>query len=76
MTAAMHLGIAMQGNAMHGDVTQDMTFDEVRTLLNLEPNATCGYVRITFESPLRIEPGGCRRHSRMAGRPARLSTSC
>ncbi len=30
MTAAMHLGIAMQGNAMHGDVTQDMTFDEVR----------------------------------------------
>src|SRR5215207_6989836 len=58
MTAAMHLGIAMQGNAMHGDVTQDMTFDEVRTLLNLEPNATCGYVRITFESPLRIAPGG------------------
>ena len=38
MTAAMHLGIAMQGNAMHGDVTQDMTFDEVRTLLNFEPN--------------------------------------
>jgi len=56
MTAAMHLGIAMQGSAMHGDITHDMTVDEVKTLLN--PNATCGYVRITFESPLRIAPRG------------------
>ena len=58
MAVAMCLGIATQGNAMQGNMTQEMTCDEVMTLLDLEPNATCGNVRITFESKLRIAPGG------------------
>jgi predicted cupin superfamily sugar epimerase len=37
---------------------QNMSYDDVRKLLNLEPNATCGYVRVTFVSPQRIAPGG------------------
>ena len=37
---------------------QGMSYDDVRKLLNLEPNATCGYVRVTFMSPQRIAPGG------------------
>jgi uncharacterized protein len=43
-----------QGTSMH----QDMSHEDVRKLLNLEPNATCGYVRVTFVSPQRIAPGG------------------
>jgi predicted cupin superfamily sugar epimerase len=43
-----------QGSAMHGN----MTYDEVKKILNLEPNATCGYVRVTFVSKLRIAAGG------------------
>ncbi len=35
----------------------DMSYDEVRKLLNLEPNATCGYVRVTFVSKQQIAPG-------------------
>jgi len=36
----------------------DMTFEDVRKLLDLSPNATCGYVRITFVSKHKIAPGG------------------
>jgi predicted cupin superfamily sugar epimerase len=36
----------------------DMTFDDVRKLLDLTPNATCGYVRVTFVSKHKIAPGG------------------
>ncbi len=39
-------------------MNNDMSYDEVRKLLNLEPNATCGYVRVTFISKQRIAPGG------------------
>ena len=42
------------GASMHND----MSYDEVRKLLNLEPNATCGYVRVTFVSKHLIAPGG------------------
>ncbi|RKE72565.1 cupin domain-containing protein [Pseudorhodoplanes sinuspersici] len=47
-------GAQGMGSSMHND----MTYDEVRKLLNLEPNATCGYVRVTFVSKQRIAPGG------------------
>jgi predicted cupin superfamily sugar epimerase len=43
-----------QGPSMHNE----MSYDEVRKILNLEPNATCGYVRVTFISKQRIAPGG------------------
>ena len=36
----------------------EMTFEDVRKLLDLTPNATCGYVRVTFVSKQRIAPGG------------------
>ena len=35
-----------------------MTADEVRELLKLEPNQTCGFVRVTYKSALEIAPGG------------------
>ncbi|MGV3633110.1 MAG: cupin domain-containing protein [Pseudorhodoplanes sp.] len=35
-----------------------MTAADVARLLNLEPNATCGSVRVTFMSQERIAPGG------------------
>ena len=36
----------------------DLTADEVRILLKLEPHATCGFVRVSFISKKRIAPGG------------------
>jgi uncharacterized protein len=42
------------GTSMAGQ----MTFEDVRKLLDLTPNATCGYVRVTFVSKQRIAPGG------------------
>jgi predicted cupin superfamily sugar epimerase len=36
----------------------DMTVDEIRSLLKLEPNATCGFVRVTFLSQEKIAAGG------------------
>ena len=36
----------------------EMTADEVRSLLKLEPNATCGFVRETYRSNEVIAPGG------------------
>src|SRR5437868_6597607 len=39
-------------------MTNDLTAQEVRLLLKLEPHATCGFVRVTFISKQRIAPGG------------------
>jgi uncharacterized protein len=39
-------------------MTNDLTAQEVRQLLKLEPHATCGFVRVTFVSQRRIAPGG------------------
>lgn len=36
----------------------ELTADEICTLLKLEPNATCGFVRETYRSTLQIAPGG------------------
>jgi uncharacterized protein len=36
----------------------EMTAEEIRVLLKLEPHATCGFVRVTFMSEKRIAPGG------------------
>jgi hypothetical protein len=30
-----------------GQVSNDLTAEEIRKLLQLEPNATCGFVRVT-----------------------------
>jgi hypothetical protein len=34
----------------------DLTAEEIRTLLNLQPHATCGFVRVAFISNQRIAP--------------------
>ena len=39
-------------------MTGDLTADEICSLLQLEPNATCGFVRVTFGSKLPIAAGG------------------
>src|SRR5204863_4259006 len=39
-------------------MTSELSADEIRGLLKLEPNATCGYVRVTFLSQQTIAPGG------------------
>jgi predicted cupin superfamily sugar epimerase len=36
----------------------NVTADEIKDLLKLEPNATCGFVRETYKSALQIAPGG------------------
>jgi len=35
----------------------ELTADEIRRLLDLQPNATCGFVRLTFVSDQPIAPG-------------------
>ena len=39
-------------------MTGDLTANDVRKLLQLEPNATCGFVRLTFVSQQAIAAGG------------------
>ena len=39
-------------------IPDELTADEVRNLLKLEPHATCGFVRVTFMSKERIASGG------------------
>ena len=39
-------------------MTNDLNAEEVRALLKLEPQTTCGFVRVTFISNQRIAPGG------------------
>jgi hypothetical protein len=37
---------------------ETVTAEEIRALLKLEPNKTCGFVRETYKSDLAIAPGG------------------
>jgi predicted cupin superfamily sugar epimerase len=39
-------------------MADDLTPEKVQQLLDLEPNATCGFVRVTFLSKQAIAPGG------------------
>ena len=43
-----------EGSGMAGDLTAE----EIVRLLDLQPNATCGFVRVTFLSKQAIAPGG------------------
>ena len=43
---------------MSADSTADLTADDIRRLLDLAPNATCGSVRVTFVSRQAIAAGG------------------
>jgi len=39
-------------------MSSDVTAEEIRKVLKLEPNQTCGYVRETYKSALSIASGG------------------
>lgn len=39
-------------------MTGELSAEEVQSLLDLEPNATCGFVRVTFVSKRTIAAGG------------------
>ncbi len=39
-------------------MADDLTAEELRSLLKLEPHPTCGFVRITYLSSVAIAPGG------------------
>src|SRR5207244_9413868 len=39
-------------------MNNNLTAEEVRALLKLEPHATCGFVRVAFVSETHITPGG------------------
>lgn len=39
-------------------MTNDLSAEEIRAFLQLEPHATCGFVRVTFVSNEQIAPGG------------------
>src|SRR5436305_10704238 len=39
-------------------MTGDLTADEITRVLDLEPNATCGFVRVTYVAKQTIAPGG------------------
>src|SRR5713101_4721846 len=43
---------------------EDLTADEIRALLGLEPHPTCGFVTETYWSEQRIAPGGLPSPSR------------
>ncbi len=47
-----------EGMVAEKRAADELTADEVRRLLTLEPNATCGFVRVSFVSPQPIAPGG------------------
>jgi uncharacterized protein len=53
-SAAGHAEVAPKVTSMD----DELTADEIRNLLKLEANATCGFVRLTFLSTDSIRPGG------------------
>ena len=50
--------LATEMESKGGPMNDDMTADEIRVLLQLQPNATCGYVRETYRSGLTVADGG------------------
>jgi len=52
------LTVNSQDAAQVTSMPGELTAEEIRTLLKLEPNATCGFVRVTFLSKQSIAPGG------------------
>jgi uncharacterized protein len=49
---------ASQTRAQATPMANDLTPDEIMKLLDLEPNATCGFVRVTFLSKRTVAAGG------------------
>jgi predicted cupin superfamily sugar epimerase len=58
VTALMPAPATPQSRAEVPPMSTDLTANEIQALLQLEPNATCGFVRVTFVSKQAISPGG------------------
>src|SRR6266516_4496993 len=58
VSAVPSLAAKSQNSPKVTPVTDELTADEIRTLLKLEPNDTCGFVRVTFASKQSIAAGG------------------
>jgi predicted cupin superfamily sugar epimerase len=56
--AASVASLATSAAEAGSPMSQDLTADEIRELLQLEPNQTCGFVKETYLSALAIVPGG------------------
>jgi uncharacterized protein len=56
--AAARADAAKTAGSTGSAMIDDMTADDVLKLLNLEPNATCGFVRETYRATQTIAPGG------------------
>jgi predicted cupin superfamily sugar epimerase len=70
LAAAAGVTSMSEAHAQAGkSMADDLTADELRELLKLEPNATCGFVRETYTSALSIAPGDLPAPF-AAGRPA------
>jgi uncharacterized protein len=66
---------APTANTKVAAMSDDLSADDIRELLQLEPNATCGFVRVTFLSKQSIAAGGLPAPSRRGGRSAPRFTS-
>src|SRR6476659_5829507 len=51
-------GSVLLDDAVGSPMADNLTADEIRALLQLEPNATCGFVRQAYLSALSIAPNG------------------
>jgi predicted cupin superfamily sugar epimerase len=50
--------VVAQSPPRSAPMVDELTAEEVRNLLKLEPHPTCGFVRITYQSALAIAAGG------------------
>ncbi len=58
LAAAAALVPAGEAHSQGAPMSSDLTESEIKSLLELQPNATCGFVRVTFVSKQTIAPGG------------------
>jgi hypothetical protein len=68
IAATAGAGAAETARGTGSTMINDMTPDDVLKLLNLEPNATCGFVRETYRASQQIAPGGLPTAARSARR--------
>jgi predicted cupin superfamily sugar epimerase len=52
------LSLCGRSNVRERRMDSELTAETIRELLELEPNATCGFVRVTFVGKQAIAPGG------------------
>jgi predicted cupin superfamily sugar epimerase len=67
-TAGLAGAAALVPSRAHAATGSAMTAEDIRTLLDLKPHPTCGFVRITYVSPQAI-PAGALPPPFEAGRP-------